>query len=204
MPAESANTVSLVPSRLRPSVAHAASLSFMASRRRPSRPRRMQMTSSDDEREDHATASTICDVGLVERVAEDLEWVDVDRALLEQVHLEPAEHLEASAALTPSGRARPRTRRCRARGRCRRGAEPGSATSAPTAAAISTAQSSASGSPPAPRWAMTTAPMPAKLELAQRDLAREPDERDERERHDADREDLAVGDQVRGRSAWWP
>ena len=196
MPAESANTVTLVPSRLSPSVAHAASLSFIASRRRPNRPRRIATTSSDNERE-HDRGEDHLRAGLVERVAEELERVDADRALLEEVDVERAR--------TPRSFGRVNTQRSRIdreRGGAerevdaRRAAAQGARSSAPTAAVMSTAHTSASGSPLAPRWAIDDRADAGEAQLAQRDLAGEADERDERQGDDPDREDLAVGDEV--------
>ena len=101
MPAESANTVSFVPSRLRPSVAHAASLSFIASSRRPSRPRRIAITSSDTSANTTAVR-TICEPGSSKRLPNRFERVDADRPVLEQVDLDEAEHLEARQREDPA------------------------------------------------------------------------------------------------------
>ncbi len=73
----------------------------------------------------------------------------------------------------------------------------GSATRAPTAAEISTAHTIAIGSPPLAEVRDHDRADAGEAELAQGDLTREPDERDERQRDDSEREHLAVRDEVR-------
>ena len=72
----------------------------------------------------------------------------------------------------------------------------GSATSAPTSAQMTTAATSPSGLPPAPRWAMTIAPMPAKLSWHSEICPANPTSGTSDRADDADGEDLGVGQQV--------
>ena len=87
MAADSMNTARRVPSRSRPKVAHAASLSRMASRRRPNRLGADGHHQRGDEHEDDDGEHELRP-GVAQRHAEQLQRLDRDRAAAEHLDVD--------------------------------------------------------------------------------------------------------------------
>ncbi len=83
MPAEIAKTVSFVNMRFMPTVAHAAGLSFIASRRRPNGPRRSHTTKIAQQRERGCEQHELLGIAAVERCTRTLEPVTLSDRLEE-------------------------------------------------------------------------------------------------------------------------
>ena len=151
-------------SRFMPSVAQAASLSFMAMSRRPNRPRRIATTASDDEREpDRADHDLGPRIGRMP-VPNSLSGSTATVALGEQVDVEEVEDRELGHREDPAVEDH-RERRGAERQVDAREPQRGERDRArrPRRRSSDGPDRARADRPPWPRWAMTSAPMPAKL-----------------------------------------